>query len=264
MTPQERLVSTALDQVGYIGKKSSAQLDDFTANSGGKFNKYARDLDALGDFYNYPKQGYDWCDIFVDWCFVQAFGRELAQKLTFQPNRSCGAGTAYSLGYYRNHGRFFSAPQAGDQIFFGDAKSTWHTGIVTRVTGGGGTTARTVCTVEGNAGSPLGVHEFRYPVGSKRIKGYGRPDWSLVTGAALTSPQPVAPPAPSKEIKVGGIVEFTGTQHYTSASGNTSFPCKPGQARVTMIASGSKHPYHLIHTGAGCTVYGWVDGKDLR
>lgn len=71
-----------------------------------------------------------------------------------------------------------------------------------------------------------------------------------------------APPEPAA-IKVGGIVEFTGNCHYSSANGSTSFPCKPGKARVTKIASG-KHPYHLIHTGAGCTVYGWVDEKDVK
>lgn len=67
-----------------------------------------------------------------------------------------------------------------------------------------------------------------------------------------------------KTINVGGIVEFTGNYHYSSANGNTSFPCKPGNARVTKVARGAKHPYHLIHTGAGCTVYGWVDEKDIK
>ena len=81
MTPQERLVSTAAGQVGYLGKKSNDQLDSFSANAGGKFNRYARELDALGNFYNGPKQGFDWCDVFVDWCFVKTFGRELGQKL---------------------------------------------------------------------------------------------------------------------------------------------------------------------------------------
>lgn len=193
MTAAERLVATATDQVGYIGKLSNAQLDSFTANPGGKYNKYARDLDALKDFYNYPKQGYDWCDIFVDWCFVKTFGRELAQKLLVQPNNSCGAGTAYSLGYYKAAGQFFSTPQIGDQIFFGDSRSTWHTGIVTAVSGD------TICTVEGNSGSPLGVHGFRYSSKMSTIKGYGRPDWSLVTSevpklSETPSLQPLAVP----------------------------------------------------------------------
>ena len=173
MTPQERLIATAEDQVGYLGKRSNAQLDEPKANAGGKFNKYARDLDALGDFYNGKKNGYDWCDVFVDWCFVTTFGREPAQKLLCQPDRSLGAGTGYSLNYFKQKGRLFNSPQPGDQVFFGNAKSTWHTGVVVKVEGG------FVHTIEGNAGNPSAVRACRYTVGAKIIKGYGRPDWSL-------------------------------------------------------------------------------------
>ena len=176
MTAAERLVATVEEQVGYLGKKTNAQLDDFKANAGGRFNKFARDLDALGDFYNGKKNGYDWCDVFVDWCFVRTFGRELAQKLLGQPDRSLGAGTGYSLNYYKAKGRLFSAPEPGDQIFFGDAKSTWHTGIVVKAEGG------FVHTVEGNAGNPSAVRACRYTIGGKNIKGYGRPDWTLLPG----------------------------------------------------------------------------------
>ena len=173
MTPQERLIATAEDQVGYLGKKSSAQLDEPKANAGGLWNKFARDLDALGDFYNGKKNGYDWCDVFVDWCFVTAFGRAEAQLLLCQPDRSLGAGTGYSLNYFKQKGRLFSSPEPGDQIFFGDAKSTWHTGIVVKVEGG------FVHTIEGNAGEPSAVRACRYKLAGKTIKGYGRPDWSL-------------------------------------------------------------------------------------
>lgn len=173
MTAQERVIATAEEQVGYLGKKTNAQLDDPKANTPGKYNKFARDLDALGDFYNGRKNGYDWCDVFVDWCFVTTFGRELAQKLLCQPDKSLGAGTAYSLGYYKARGRLFATPQPGDQIFFGDSASTWHTGLVERVEGG------FVHTIEGNAGNPSAVRTCRYTIGGKIIKGYGRPDWSL-------------------------------------------------------------------------------------
>ncbi len=249
MTPIERLIATAQDEVGYIGHKSAAQLDSPTTNGGGKYNKYARDLDALKTFYNGPKQGFDWCDVFVDWCFYKTFGKELALKLTGQPLRSAGAGTGYSLVYYKARNRFFSTPQAGDQIYFGDAKSTWHTGIVTRVTGG------TICTVEGNAGKPLGVHAFRYRIGDKIIKGYGRPNWELASDG-ITVPGP--------GLKVGDVVEFIGTCHFSSANSSTSFPCKPGKAKITHVARG-KHPYHLEKVkGSTATVYGWVDEKDIR
>lgn len=174
MTAAERLIATAENQVGYQGKRSNAQLDDFKANTSGKYNKYARDLDALGDFYNGKKNGYDWCDVFVDWCFVTTFGRAVGQNLLCQPNKSLGAGTGYSLNYYKQKGQFFATPQPGDQIFFGDSQSTWHTGIVVKVEGG------FVHTVEGNAGNPSAVRAGRYVVGGKNIKGYGRPDWALV------------------------------------------------------------------------------------
>ena len=40
-------------------------------------------------------------------------------------------------------------------------------------------------------------------------------------------------------------------------------PCKPGKAKVTSIAKGAKHPYHLVNQGGGCTVYGWVNAADI-
>ena len=173
MKPQERVISLAEDQVGYLYKKSNAQLDDFMANAGGKWNKFARDLDALGDFYNGKKNGYDGCDVFVDWLFVTTFGREIGQRMLYQPDRSLGAGTAYSLNYYRQKERLFTAPEPGDQIFFGDIQSTWHTGLVVKVEGG------YVHTIEGNAGNPAAVRSCRYLLGNQTIKGYGRPDWPL-------------------------------------------------------------------------------------
>lgn len=192
MTAQERLIAAAKAQLGYIGKKSNAQLDDSTANTPGLYNKFARDLDALGDFYNGRKNGYDWCDVFVDWCFITAFGREVGQRLLCQPDKSCGAGTKYSMNYYKAKGRFFSTPQPGDQVFFGDAKVTRHTGIVTGVSGG------YLTTVEGNCGNPSAVRQCRYPVGYASIKGYGRPDWSIVPE---DKPAPEEKPAPAEDKK---------------------------------------------------------------
>ena len=176
MTAQERLIAAAQEQEGYLGKKTNAQLDDFKANAGGLWNKFARDMDALEDFYNGQKNGYDWCDVFVDWCFVRTFGVELARKLTCQPRYSLGAGTKYSMDYYKARGRFFMTPQPGDQIFFGTATVTSHTGLVVAVKDG------YVHTVEGNAGSPSAVRLCRYSQQYAKIKGYGRPDWSLVIG----------------------------------------------------------------------------------
>lgn len=77
-----------------------------------------------------------------------------------------------------------------------------------------------------------------------------------------------AEPTPEKEttqegaaLAVGTEVNFTGTKHYTSAYKTaTGKTCKAGRAKITAIAAGKAHPYHLVAvSGKGSTVYGWVD-----
>ena len=64
---------------------------------------------------------------------------------------------------------------------------------------------------------------------------------------------------------VGTEVNFTGTKHYTSAYKTaTGKNCKAGKAKITAIAAGKAHPYHLVAvSGKGSTVYGWVDAADV-
>lgn len=65
--------------------------------------------------------------------------------------------------------------------------------------------------------------------------------------------------------KVGDTVNFTGTRHYVASTSDKGYSCKPGKAKVTIIASGTKHPYHLIKVaGGGSTVYGWVNASDIE
>lgn len=183
MTAVEKLLATARAEVGYLEKKTNSNLDSKTENAGSNnWTKYARDLDRLG-VYNFPKNGYAWCDIFVDWCFVKTFGLETAWKMTNQPMGGCGAGCTYSAQYYENVGRFFkSNPQPGDQIFFkADDGGMGHTGIVEKVANG------RVYTIEGNTSSDAGVvanggsvNDKSYSLSYAKIGGYGRPDWSLV------------------------------------------------------------------------------------
>lgn len=184
MNAIERFLATAAAELGYCEKKTNAQLDGKTANAGSaNYTKYARDLDALKTFYNGAKQGYAWCDVFVDWCMVETFGVELAFKLLCQPQKSTGAGCTYSAQFYKSAGRFFRQPQPGDQIFFtkDGGKTSNHTGIVERVD------ATTVHTIEGNT-SPAsgvisnggGVYRKSYALASASIMGYGRPNWALV------------------------------------------------------------------------------------
>lgn len=66
-------------------------------------------------------------------------------------------------------------------------------------------------------------------------------------------------------ISVGDTVQFNGTKHYTSSySGAKAYSCKGGTAKVSAINKNGAHPYHLKHTGKGCTVEGWVDAKDVE
>ncbi len=186
MTAAEKVIQIARAELGYREKRSNSSLDDKTANVGSaNWTKYARDLDAMTDFYNGPKNGYAWCDVFVDWCFYKAFGAKTAKKLLCQPAKSAGAGCTYSLAYYLQKGQFTRSPQPGDQIFFGSVGNSSHTGLVVSVDGS------RVHTIEGNTSD--GVFERSYALGASNIAGYGRPDWSLVgdvsdpdTGGSVT------------------------------------------------------------------------------
>ena len=184
MTGPERLLAVARAEIGYLEKATNAQLEDKTANAGsGNFTKYAAYLDSLG-IYNFPKNGYAWCDMFVDWSFVTAFGLGTALAMTNQPMGGYGAGCTGSANYYKQAGRFFTSdPQPGDQIFFSNdgGRNMVHTGIVEKVENG------RVYTIEGNTSSAAGVvpnggavRDKCYYLTNSRIAGYGRPDWSLV------------------------------------------------------------------------------------
>lgn len=65
----------------------------------------------------------------------------------------------------------------------------------------------------------------------------------------------------SKDYQVGDVVQFGGGYHYVSstASNPTGSKCAAGPAKITLIAKGAKHPWHLIHTDSSTRVYGWVD-----
>lgn len=169
---KQKVVDLALSQVGYHEKKSNSDLDSFASNSGDKnWTKYARDLDKLGNFYNGPKNGFAWCDVFVDWCFFTSYGRAATHKLLYQPYDSYGAGCQFSAQYFNQNGHFFkSNPQIGDQIFFGDAwTNVYHTGLVVEVG------KSYVTTVEGNTSDM--VAKRSYTINDNRIWGYGRPNW---------------------------------------------------------------------------------------
>lgn len=190
-----KLLAVALAEEGYLEKASNSQLDSKTANAGhGNWTKYARDLDALGDFYNGKKQTVAWCDMFVDWCFIKAFGREEGQKLINQPNKSYGAGCGMSANYFKEIGRFYTTnPQPGDQIFFWNSGKSYaaHTGLVYAVD------KNYVYTIEGNTSTAAGVVDNgggvckkKYALNYTRIYGYGRAKFDPEDGVLPSVPTP--------------------------------------------------------------------------
>ena len=66
------------------------------------------------------------------------------------------------------------------------------------------------------------------------------------------------------KICAGDIVQFTGNTHYVSSTIANGKTCKPGKAKVTIIAKNAKHPYHIVAvSGGGSDVYGWVDAATI-
>ena len=175
------LIKVAEAEVGYLEKETNKNLDSKKANAGDEnYTKYARDFDTkYPNFYNTKKNGYAWCDVFVDWCFCKAFGVNEALKLLGQPLKSYGAGCTWSARYFEKIGCFSRKPIVGAQIFFKDSKGEpCHTGIVYKLD------SNYVYTIEGNTSSASGVvanggavAKKKYALNYSRIYGYGLPKY---------------------------------------------------------------------------------------
>ncbi len=190
MSKPADIVAIALAELGYHEKASNTALDDKTANSGGNnWTKYARDLAAAG-YYNGNKNGYAWCDVFVDWVFFKAYGAKEGQRIQCQTG-PLGAGCIYSAQYYQQKGRYDRNPKVGDQVFFQTGGQIGHTGIVVEVTD------TTITTVEGNSSDQ--VKKNTYSRSNGYIAGYGHPLYSDTPAPATEEPELVAVPAPEQD-----------------------------------------------------------------
>ena len=168
-----KAISFALQEVGY---KEGAN----------NRNKYAEYLDSFGYYGNgVTKNGQSWCAIFVDWCFVQAYGstNSLSMRGQYRSTNnelySAGCYETYYL-YYKPKNMTTTNPQPGDQIFLKSSgtfdRSHGHTGLVYKVD------ANYVYTIEGNAGSNTDSVVFNcYSKTSTKIVGYGRPSYTSAT-----------------------------------------------------------------------------------
>ena len=179
MNAIEKLLEVATNEVGYLEKKNGNSLYDKTKNAGSaNYTKYGYEMHKLyPTTMDYPAA---WCDCFVDWCFVQAFGKDIAMKMLHKFDDY----TVNSAGYYKNNKEWYQTPKVGDQIFFTNSNGgICHTGIVCAVDN------TYVHTIEGNTSSESGVvanggcvRRKSYKLTYNRIAGYGRPNYGLVDG----------------------------------------------------------------------------------
>lgn len=177
MSAIEKLLAIANNEVGYLEKKNGNSLYDKTANAGNaNYTKYGYEMHKLYPAtMDYPAA---WCDCFVDWCFVQAFGKDKAMNMLHKFDDY----TVNSAGYYKNNKEWYKSPKVGDQIFFTDSKGgICHTGIVYAIDNS------YVYTIEGNTSSASGVvanggcvAKKKYSLTYNKIAGYGRPNYELI------------------------------------------------------------------------------------
>lgn len=104
-----------------------------------------------------------------------------------------------------------------------------------------------------------------------RLSGYAAkaPANKETAGTAATSIEkriPANGADAAKEIRTGATVYFMGGKHYASSAAVT--PAKSGvragTAKVTAVAGGKPHPYHLVHADKASDVYGWVDAGSIQ
>lgn len=170
MTSAKRTIAQARKWIGYLEKKSNAQLDDFTANAGdANYTCFGRD---------YGLNPAQWCGMFVSMVFVYEYGKETAKKLL------CGGLHSYTptgAKYFKNKNQYIKRgqekPLPGDVIFFySKAKCRiGHVGIVIDVDD------KKVYTIEGNTSGANrlvtnggGVNQKSYLLTDPAIDGYGR------------------------------------------------------------------------------------------
>lgn len=127
-------------------------------------------------------------------------------------------------------------------------------------------TLKTAKTVQVASDAVLTQFERPADMGStvkKNRASYGQKYYDAYAGPGST-PAPTQPTQTELEHKVGDKVQFTGTKHYVSSAASNGKTCKPGVVRITLIAKGAKHPYHVVkEAGGGSTAHGWVDAKDI-
>ena len=153
-------------QVGYLEKRSNANLDSKTGNAGyGNYTKYSRDVNNWGLM---GCQGQPWCATYQFWICVKIFGKKKALEIMGNGFYNCNSVKAHS----RSKGTWHSTPKPGALVIF---RNGAHIGRVIRISGNtiytneGNTSSGGLNHVEANGGC---VAEKSYTIGNSQIDGY--------------------------------------------------------------------------------------------
>ena len=160
----DKLIRTALTQVGYHEKTSEKNLDDHKANSGnGNYTKY-------GAWLNINPA--PWCHAFVSWCAHKA---EISANI-IPKTASCDSG----MEFFKKQKRFEKSiayggsyiPRPGDIMYCGNASRPWdstHSAIIT------GCDNKHIYSIDGNSGDM--VEQRVRELVSDFILGFGKPKY---------------------------------------------------------------------------------------
>ncbi len=202
------------------------------------------------------------------WCAGTVSAVSIVCELTDIMPTECSCDAMIAL--YKKLGRWVEddnyKPKIADVAFYdwqdsgvGDCTGgSDHVGIVTAVNG------NTLTITEGNKNDA--VSNRTITVGARYIRGYGIPDYASKAAGGTTSASATTGTSTgaAASYEIGDTVTFSGTKHYASSGEAYGKYCKAGKAMITKIASGAKHPYHVVAVqGSGSTVYGWVDAADI-
>ena len=180
MGAKEKLLEIALNEEGYCEKSANYSKDltvlkDKTKGAGAdNVTLYSLEMvEKVGSPY---VQGVAWCQIFVSYCMLKAFGAPKAKEMI----NGWTAYTPTAAQNYMDMGRWSGVPAIGAQIFFKNEVRINHTGFVYMVD------ANKVYTIEGNTTSGNGVVpnggcvvKKSYLRTNPRIAGYGMPKYEL-------------------------------------------------------------------------------------
>lgn len=212
----DALIATAQAEIGYMEKKSNAQLDEKTANVGdGNYTKYWRDLKPSWN-------GSAWCAVWVSWCMYKTFGLETAKKLLKHEND-------FPYVYCPTLGARFTKyanPQRGDIVIFYRNGTFAHTGIVTKVEGD------KFYTIEGNTSNGSTIIANGGEVCSKHYNNsnlpgtkFCRPDYSIVK--SIMNSSSTSKPSQTTYNKWVGAATKNGTDVFTNSTGTSKLSTYP-------------------------------------